>query len=248
MAALMEIARLHTIAHARSTRANRRHRRPAWSKVIALVVVIAALAAAWRYTPLSEYLTHERIAGWARDASRTPWLPAALVLSYVPAAFVMFPRPLITLFGVIAFGPWMGFTYGMIGILLSAMAAYYAGRALPPDTVKRLAGDKIEPVTDVLKKHGVLAVFIMRVVPLAPHAVESLVAGTMRIPAWQFAVGTFLGMSPGVLVTAVFGGEIATALEDVSKVNYWLVGGLALLFVAMTYGVRLWFKRQQQAA
>ena len=240
----METARLHAPA-AQPPRARGRRRGPAWGKILALALVVAALAAAWRYTPLSEYLTHERIAGWARDARETKWTPIAIMLAYTPAAFLMFPRPLITLFAVIAFGPWLGFTYGMIGILLSALAAYYAGRALSPDTVKRFAGDKIEAVTEVLRRHGVLAVFGMRIVPIAPHAVESVVAGTMRIKAWQFIVGTFAGMFPGVLTTAVFGGEIATALEDTSKINYWLVGGVLLLFVVMTYFVRRWFVRHQ---
>ena len=242
----METARMSG-EHGRSARAAKRHRRPAWGKIVLAAVLIAALAAAWRYTPVSEYLTHERIGEWARSAREARWTPIAVILAYTPAAFTMFPRPIITLFAVIAFGPWLGFLYGMVGILLSALAAYYTGRALSPDTVKRYAGDKIEPVTQVLRKHGVLAVFVMRVVPIAPHAVESVIAGTMRIKAWQFVAGTFLGMFPGVLTTAVFGGEIATALEDASKVNYWLIGGVAVLFVAMTYVVRRWFKRQQGA-
>jgi phospholipase D1/2 len=243
---VMEIARLHTSAHAQG-RAPGRRRGPAWGKIAALVLVVAALAAAWRYTPLSGYLTHDRIAGWARGARETKWTPIAIMLAYTPAAFVMFPRPLITVFAAIAFGPWLGFTYGMTGILLSAIAAYYVGRALSPETVKRFAGDKIEAVTDVLRRHGVLAVFGMRIVPIAPHAVESVVAGTMRIKAWQFIVGTFLGMFPGVLTTTVFGGEIASALEDPSKINYWMLGGVLLLFVVMTYFVRRWFVRRQAA-
>ncbi|HWI12978.1 MAG TPA: VTT domain-containing protein [Burkholderiales bacterium] len=234
-------ARLHATQPGRGAK----KRRPAWARIAALVIVVGALAAAWRYTPLSEYLTHERIAGWARDARDTPWTPVAILLAYTPAAFVMFPRPLITLFAVIAYGPWLGFAYGMAGILTSAIAAYYAGRALPRDTAMRFAGDKVEPVTKVLRAHGVAAVFAMRIVPIAPHAVESVLAGTMRIKVWQFAVGTFAGMFPGVLTTAVFGGEIATALEDASRINYWLVGGVLALFAAMTWYVRWWFKRRQ---
>ena len=51
----------------------------------------------------------------------------------------MFPRPLITLAAVVAFGPWLGFLYALIGILVAAAVAYYAGR-LRRDTVRRLAG------------------------------------------------------------------------------------------------------------
>src|SRR5690606_3700058 len=45
---------------------SRRPRRPAWGKLIALALVFAALAAAWRFTPVSEHLTAENIGRWAR--------------------------------------------------------------------------------------------------------------------------------------------------------------------------------------
>jgi phospholipase D1/2 len=75
-----------------------------------------ALAAAWRYTPLSELVTPERIIAWAKAVRGTWWAPIAVVLIYTPSAFVLFPRPLLTLLTVIAFGPWLGFIYGMAGI------------------------------------------------------------------------------------------------------------------------------------
>ena len=49
-------------------------------------------------------------------------------------------RPLLTLITVVAFGPWLGFAYSMLGIMIAALATYYTGRALPRDTVKRIAG------------------------------------------------------------------------------------------------------------
>lgn len=244
MATVMETASVETPTAAR---APARRRGPAWGKIVAFAVVLAALAAAWRYTPLSDYLTYERINGWARAVGEAPWSPLALIAAYTPAAFLMFPRPLVTLFGVIAFGPWLGFTYGMTGIILAALATYYAGRGVSPQTVKRLAGDKIEHVTGVLRKHGLMAVFAIRIVPAAPFVVEGMIAGAARIKVWQYALGTFLGMLPGVLTTTVFGDQIASAFEDASKINYWMIGGAVAAFAVMTWFVRRWFKRQEAA-
>jgi hypothetical protein len=39
--------------------------RPAWMKLIAALAIAGALAAAWRYTPLADYLTAERVGAWA---------------------------------------------------------------------------------------------------------------------------------------------------------------------------------------
>ena len=44
---------------------------------------------------------------------------------------------------MVAFGPWLGFAYAMGGILLAAAAGYYAGRLFDRDTVRRIAGDKL---------------------------------------------------------------------------------------------------------
>ncbi len=46
-------------------------RRRAWAAVLLAALVIAGLAAAWRFTPLAEYLTAERINGWARVVRET---------------------------------------------------------------------------------------------------------------------------------------------------------------------------------
>jgi len=219
-------------------------RRPAWGKLAAIVLVCAALAAAWRYTPLSELVTAERVIAWARAVRGTWWAPVAVVLIYTPAAFVMFPRPLLTLLTVIAFGPWLGFAYGMAGILLSAAATYYAGRVMRPKTVERLAGGNLDAVRAKLRRHGLAAMTAIRIVPAAPFALEGILAGAMRVKLWQYLLGTFIGMTPGVLATSVFGDQIAHALEDPSTINWWLIGAVLIAFVLLTLLLRRWFAQR----
>ena len=90
---------------------------PAWGKLLLISAVIAALAATWHFTSVADYLTAERVMGWAHDFAEHPWSPLVVLAAYTPACLVMFPRPLITLFAVVAFGPWLGFAYAMSGIL-----------------------------------------------------------------------------------------------------------------------------------
>jgi uncharacterized membrane protein YdjX (TVP38/TMEM64 family) len=219
-------------------------RQPAWGKILLVALATAALAAAWRFTPLSEFITAERIVGWAKAVRGVTWAPLVVIAIYTPAAFVMFPRPLLTLLTVIAFGPWLGFVYGMAGILVAALATYYAGRLLPRGTVKRLAGEKLDDMSKKLRADGLLAVTAVRLVPLAPFAIEGIVAGAVRIRLWPYALGTFLGMLPGVLATSVFGGQITAWLEDPSTVNWLIVGGIVLALVVFTLLVRRWLAAQ----
>jgi uncharacterized membrane protein YdjX (TVP38/TMEM64 family) len=221
---------------------------PAWGKLALVAVTVAALAAIWRYTPLHDYLTADRVFEWAETFGSHWWAPLALIAAFTPACFTMFPRPLITLFAVIAFGPVAGFALAMTGILLASLATYYAGRLLPEDTVRRLAGAKIDEMTDVLRKRGIAAVFAVRIVPVAPFAIEGMVAGRIPIRLGHFMVGTFLGMLPGTLTTTVFGDQIQDALEDPSRINWALVGAAVLLFVALAAIVKRWFAREQAPA
>jgi uncharacterized membrane protein YdjX (TVP38/TMEM64 family) len=219
-------------------------RSPAWGKLLAIVVVIAALAAAWRYTPLSEYITAQRITGWARAIRGWSWAPLVVMFLYTPAAFVMFPRPVLTLLTVIAFGPWLGFAYGMAGIIGSALVTYYVGRLLPEKTLQRLAGDKLDDVIKALRRRGLMAMLAVRIIPVAPFAVEGFIAGAVPIKLWEYTLGTFLGMLPGVLATSVFGGQLTAALKDPSTINWWIVGGVIVAMVALTWYVKRWFASQ----
>jgi phospholipase D1/2 len=224
------------------------HSGPAWGKIAAIAIVVAALAVAWRYTPLSELVTAERVVRWAEEVGQVPWTALVVMAAYTPACFIMFPRPLITLFLVLAFGPWSGLAYSLLGITAAALATYLVGHALPRDTVRKLAGSKINEMTAVLRRRGLLAVFAVRIVPVAPFAIEGMVAGAIGIKLWHFALGTVLGMLPGTLTTTVFGDQIKTALVDPSRINYWLVAAVAVFFVVLIAFVRRWFMKQQRAA
>ena len=220
---------------------------PAWGKILGIAIAVACLTALWRYTPLSGIFTPERVIAWAHDVGQLWWAPLVVMAAYTPACFVMFPRPLITLFAVIAFGPVLGFVYSLTGIVGAALVTYFAGVLLPRDTVRRLAGEKLNEMTEVLRRRGLIAIFAVRIVPVAPFAIEGMVAGTVGIKLWHFALGTILGMLPGTLTTTVFGEQIQTALEDPSKINYWLVGGVVVFFVGLILFVRRWFMKEHRA-
>ena len=243
-----ELVELHRLVQEFSSDMTTDRSRPAWGKIALFALVIAALTAAWHYTPLKGLITPERISMWADEFSAIRWAPLVVLAAYTPACFIMFPRPLITLFAVLAFGPWLGFTYAMSGILIAAAATYYAGFLMDRRTVKRIAGAKVARLSEVLRDNGLLAVTALRLVPLAPFFVEGLVAGAIRIKLWHFLLGTFIGMLPGALAATIFGDQLEAALHDPSRINYGVVAGVALVFVVGTLAVRRWLKGQIRGA
>jgi phosphatidylserine/phosphatidylglycerophosphate/cardiolipin synthase-like enzyme/uncharacterized membrane protein YdjX (TVP38/TMEM64 family) len=220
--------------------------KPSWGKLAGIALAIVALMALWQFTPLKGIATAEAAIQWAKAFGAQPWAPFALMAAYTPACLVMFPRPLITLAAVIAFGPALGFLYSLTGICLSSIVTWTMGKHMRRDTVRRLAGPKLDRMIEVLKKHGLLAMTLLRLVPLAPFAVESIVAGAIRMKLWHVVAGTAVGLLPGTLTTTVFGDAIETAVSGAGEVNWWIVGGAAALLGAGAWAVKRWFTRMER--
>jgi uncharacterized membrane protein YdjX (TVP38/TMEM64 family) len=221
---------------------------PAWSKIGAIVLLLIGLTALWKFTPLADYLEGAQITRWARRVGDAWWAPLATIAAYTPAAFTMFPRPLITLFAVVAFGPLLGFAYAMLGIELSAWVTFYLGKKLDRSTVRRVAGAKLNSILDVLRHRGLLAITALRLVPLAPFAVEGVVAGAVRVKLWHFMLGTAIGILPGTLTSTVFGDQLQTWMEDPEQINYWLIACVLFFLLAATWLVRRWLIASAPAA
>jgi len=215
--------------------------KPAWAKLALLMLVVLGLTALWRWTPLAHAVSAEGVLDWAHDFGARWWAPLVLMACYTPACMVMFPRPLITLAAVIAFGPWLGFLYALVGIVASSVVTYYIGRRMRRDTVRRLAGPKLDRMIDVLKRYGLLAMTLLRLVPIAPFVVESIVAGAIHMRLRHVALGTAIGLLPGTLATTIFGDAIETALTGTGDVNWWLVGIAVALLTGGIVAVKRWF-------
>ena len=220
------------------------HRSPAWGKLALVLVAFAALAAAWRYTPLAEFASRQRILEWARVARATRWAPLALAAAYVPAAFIMFPRPLLSLLAIVAFGLWIGGATVAGGVLAAALSTYFLGRQLSRDTVRRLAGRNFDRLSRLLREHAIIAVFAANMLPAPPFVVQGMMAGAIRMKLWKYTLGTLLSLTPGLLAVLIFGHQITMALEDTSKVSYVAIGGVVVGLAVVIFLASRWLARQ----
>jgi phosphatidylserine/phosphatidylglycerophosphate/cardiolipin synthase-like enzyme/uncharacterized membrane protein YdjX (TVP38/TMEM64 family) len=216
---------------------------PAWGYLAVIGAALLALFALWRFTPLAGLVSPEAAIDWAKEFGSRAWAPIAVVLAYIPASFLLLPRPVITLAGVIAFGPLIAFACALAGVVLAAASNYCAGLYMRRDTVRRLAGDRLDRMIDVLRRHGLLAMTLLRLVPLAPFAVEGIVAGAVRLKLWHLLAGTAIGMLPGALATTLFGEQIEAAFTQGGQVNWWVIGTLGTILVGGSFAVRRWFRR-----
>jgi uncharacterized membrane protein YdjX (TVP38/TMEM64 family) len=172
------------------------------------------------------------------------WAPILLVLSYIPASFVLLPRPILTLVVILTFGAVLGVTYATTGALLAACAAYAAGCYVPRAALERLAGDALEPLGAALREHGAIAIFAANMVPVPPSVVQNMIAGAVRIPLWKFLAGTLASLVPGILAWLLFGGQLSNALEDTANVRYGLIAASVIVFAVLTFSGRRYIAKR----
>jgi phosphatidylserine/phosphatidylglycerophosphate/cardiolipin synthase-like enzyme/uncharacterized membrane protein YdjX (TVP38/TMEM64 family) len=216
--------------------------RPAWVMPAAVLALAALLTALWQWTPLARWADSSHIVDWAIDFSQIRWAPALIVLAYTPASIVMFPRPLLTLLAVAAFGAWHGFAYAFTGIMLAAVATYALGLRLDRQGVRRIAGGRLNRLTQVMRRRGLLAMTAVRLVPLAPFAVVNMTAGAIRIRPLHFIVGSAIGILPGTCIATVFGDQLFAGLRDPRMINPWAV--FAIVALGGVLGVATWMVRR----
>lgn len=202
----------------------------------AVLLLMLALAAAWRWTPLSIYLQPRLIAHAFATVARSPWMPLIVAAVYVGSNAVMFPNTVLCFGTILAFGTEKGFWYATLGSLLAAVVAYLAGRWYGPDKIRKLKIASLDRMTRALRKGGVLQITTLRLLPLAPFTVVNLMAGVAHVRPIPYIVGTFLGLLPGNLLFTAFGRQLRQLISHPTPMAVTL-----LIAITVLGSVALWY-------
>ena len=202
------------------------------------VLALLALSAAWRWTPLGEWLDPQMIAAWARPLRASSLAPFVLVAMYVVSSLLMVPVTLAILVTALIFGPLLGAAYALVGSVASALAAYGLGSLLGRQKLNRLAGSSLNRLSRRLARQGVLVVAMMRIVPVAPFTVINLAAGASHIGLRDFLIGTVFGMTPGILLMTFFADSLARAVREPHLGNVGALIAVGSLLLGVGYLLR----------
>jgi phospholipase D1/2 len=221
--------------HGAATGVHRRH----W-RVRALVglVALALLATVWLIGSETSLPT---MADWLERADRwhaSPLAPVIVLVAFVIGGLVVFPVNLLIAATIVVLGPVVGTACALGGSVLSAAAVHEIGRLLPATVFARVAGDRGMRLRRRVVGHGLIAVALVRVVPIAPYSIVSLVAGAARIRRLPYLVGTALGMAPGIVLYALFVDRARAALLNPHPLAWLGVGVVLLAIIAVGVFVR----------
>lgn len=212
------------------------------SMLVTLFVAFAAIAgliAAWQYSPLAQWAQPDQVRGLLNSVSESPWAPAMVIGLFLAAGMVAFPLTLLIAGTAAVFGPVNGFLFAAVGAMGSAMLTYAIGALIGREQLRRWLGPRLTRIRARLVKHGVMAVAAIRLVPIAPFTIVNFAAGATGIRVFDFTIGTFLGLLPGLLTISLLGHQIFRVLTsptplEITVLALGILGWLGLSYAAQT--------------
>jgi phospholipase D1/2 len=157
----------------------------------------------------------------------------------------MVPVTLLVVVTALAFGPWVGSACSIVASLGSASISYGIGHALWRDAVRRLGGRRLNRLNHALARRSILAVVLVRLVPVAPFTIVNLVAGSSHVSFRDYFLGSAVAMSPGIVVISVLAQSAGATVRNPSAGGVAIVVVLAVAFVATVTWVRRKLRQKQ---
>jgi phosphatidylserine/phosphatidylglycerophosphate/cardiolipin synthase-like enzyme/uncharacterized membrane protein YdjX (TVP38/TMEM64 family) len=224
---------------------SRRRRLGAMASSAALtLLVIVALAVAVRSELVGATGALAEVLRFA-EQNRLSFVGLGAVLGAFCLATLLFvPVNIVIAATGALFGPFLGLLYALAGALLAAGLSFAVGRALGRRWVRRLASRRINAVNKRLNQHGLLAMTVLRLLPIAPFTVVNLVAGASEIRTRHYLLGSLFGMAPGVVLITLFGDRLGAWLRRPDVANLGVVVAVAAVALALTWALRRWSRRR----
>jgi phospholipase D1/2 len=226
----------------------RESREPLARRFVGLVMLTLLLIAAvtvFRYTSLQAYLNVHAMALLAGELREMALAPLWIILAFVIGGLLMIPVTLLIAVTGMVFGTFPGAWYALAGSVISAATSYLLGEMLGRDAVRRMMGPRTRRLSLRIARRGVIAMIIVRTLPLAPYSVVNMAAGASHIRQVDFLLGTALGMLPGIFLTTTFAEHLVMAMHQPSHQTLGILIIVVLLLIAAAIATARMVRRQQ---
>jgi phospholipase D1/2 len=211
------------------------------------LLVVVALAVAARTDFVGETAALAELLRFAEQNRLSALGLSAVLVAFCLSTLVFVPVNIMIAATGALFGPLLGLLYALAGSLLAAGLSFAIGRGLGRDWVRRLASRRVNALNKGLGRHGLLAMTVLRLLPVAPFTVVNLVAGASEIRTRDYLLGSLFGMAPGIVLMTVFGDRLGAWLRQPDLANLVVVASIAALALVLTWALRRWSRRRTSA-
>lgn len=145
------------------------------------------------------------------------------------------PIAALSLTAGLAFGEVRGAIYLMTAAMIGTTATFIISRYLGRVLIEKMLKGKFKDLDEKLAKNGFMTILFFRVIPLVPYEILNYAGGLSRIKFKDYFFATFLGLIPGVIVAAFFGGSLGEikSMRDMFAPKFLIAIGLMVIIIAV---------------
>jgi uncharacterized membrane protein YdjX (TVP38/TMEM64 family) len=220
-------------------------------KLIVFGVIVLGLVSAAFLLPVKDWLI--QALEWTEGLGA--WGPVVVAAFYIVACVLFLPGSVITLGAGLLFGVLVGTITVSIGSTLGACAAFLVGRTVARDWVsgKVSRNEKFSAIDNAVGEQGLKIVLLTRLSPVFPFNLLNYAYGLTKIPFWQYAIASWVGMLPGTVMYVYFGAGLRSFAElaageveggPAQRIFFWF--GLVATIVVTVFVTRVAQKALQR--
>lgn len=162
--------------------------------------------------------------------------PLIFALAYALLVIAFVPATPLTLASGALYGVAGGFAVTMAGASLGALGAFALARRSTRGALESTSGPRLAAIEKRLSGRGLLALLVLRLIPIVPFNGLNYAAGASTIGVRDYVIATVLGIAPGALAYVALG---AGADDPASP----LFIGAGLLAIALAIGAHTLSRR-----
>jgi uncharacterized membrane protein YdjX (TVP38/TMEM64 family) len=205
-------------------------RRISWMHA-ALALAAVGVAAALAFLPVADW------ADVVEDRIEMLSLGEGLVIFaalYVVATLLLVPAWIFPVAAGTIFGFAWGLAISLASAMSSAVGAFFIARHVLRAPVRRLAGrfTAFAACEKALSADGWKVVALLRLSPVVPFGAKNYLFGTTRVKLANYAIGTFIGLLPGMIFKVYLGWAGRYALGAEGGPMKWALCALGLAATA----------------
>lgn len=157
-----------------------------------------------------------------------------LGLMIVQNLITLFPIVILVLLNQWLFDFWWGFAWSWIGTVIAAICVFLFAKHWFTSLIKN---KRSQELFTRIRKHGIIAVFVARLIPVFPSNIINIASGLSGISLKQFLIGTLFGNMIFIFVLSLIGTGVVE--ENNQQLLYW---GIALIALLMWGSITYWKK------
>jgi uncharacterized membrane protein YdjX (TVP38/TMEM64 family) len=130
--------------------------------------------------------------------------------------------------------------------MASALVTYGIGWWLGQRRLRHYFGPRVNRIKRSFEGRGIVTVTTIRLIPAAPYTLVNLAAGALKIPPMEYAIGTALGLAPGILLMSLLGSTIVGIIAHPTVGGIAFLAGLLVATILLSVGLQLAVRRLQR--